>query len=65
MEVMPKKVASEIRKRALHMLNKDAELKVQIDSRAKSSKKLIHPKLREGIPSLLSGERTVHDALPS
>ena len=63
MEVMPKKVASEIRKRALHMLNKDAELKVQIDSRAKSSKKLIHPKLREGIPSLLSGERTVHDTL--
>jgi len=59
-DAIPDRKASAIQKRAVHMLSKIPELKLQLD--ASKDRNLTNSKLREGIPSLMRG-RTVKQTL--
>ncbi len=59
-DAIPDRKASAIQKRAVHMLSKIPELKLQLD--ASKDRNLTNTRLREGIPSLMRG-RTVKQTL--
>jgi hypothetical protein len=59
-KTVPDSQAIKIQKRAIHMLSKDPELKLRLES--SKNRNLQNARLREGIPTLMKG-RTVHQTM--